>query len=182
MQVDVTQWYVVGVMGYLVLLDILLMIVSYWAGHWIGSTVQKMKFSFKDFFSKCDQIRSFLRRSHLGGRVRNFLLERGDKPEKCVCVCGGGGGCHFLLLYSSITFTVCGGKVRFPLLLFGTSVFSKLCKILFQVFIVLKPDIICTFLIHSVSLQKMLTALLNLVCNTQKIKWTIFWVQRQDVS
>ena len=25
------------------------------------STAQKMKFSFKDFFSKCDQIRSFLR-------------------------------------------------------------------------------------------------------------------------
>ena len=52
----------------------------------------------------------------------------GDKPEK-----GGGGGegldvemaelSLFLLLYSSITFTVCVGKVRFPLLLLGSSVF-----------------------------------------------------------
>ena len=33
---------------------------------------------------------------------------------------------------------------------------------------------ICTFLIHSGSLQKMLTALPNLVWNTQKSKWTIF--------
>ena len=66
----------------------------------------------------------------LGGGVRNFLLERGDKPEK-----GGGGGGRgvdvemrgsplFLLLYSSITFTLCGGKVRFPLVLFGSSVLS----------------------------------------------------------
>ena len=39
---------------------------------------------------------------------------------------------------------------------------------------VLKPGIICTFLIHSCSLQKMLTALFNLVWNTQKSKWTIF--------
>ena len=38
----------------------------------------------------------------------------------------------------------------------------------------LKSGIICTFLIHSGSLQKMLTALFNLVWNTQKSKWTIF--------
>ena len=53
---------------------------------------------------------------------------------------------------------MCVEKVRFPLLLFGSSVF----KILIHVFIVLKPGIICTFLIHSGSLQKMLTALFNL--------------------
>ena len=41
--------------------------------------------------------------------------------------------------------------------------------------LVLKPSIICTFLIHSGSLQKMLTALFNLVGNTQKSKWTIFF-------
>ena len=29
------------------------------------STTQKMKFSIKDFFSKCDQIRSFLRIGHI---------------------------------------------------------------------------------------------------------------------
>ena len=39
--------------------------------------------------------------------------------------------------------------------------------------LVLKPGIISTFLIHSGSLQKMLTALFNLVRNTQKSKWTI---------
>ena len=42
--------------------------------------------------------------------------------------------------------------------------------ILIQVFIVLKPVIIYTFLTHSCSLQKMLTALFNLVWNTQKGK------------
>ena len=76
----------------------------------------------------------------------------------CVCVWGGGG-------------------VRFPLLLFGSSVFwVEPCKILTQVFIVLKPGIICTFLIHSGSPQKMLNALFNLIWNTQKSKWTIFFV------
>ena len=36
-------------------------------------TTQKMKFSIKDFFSKCDQIRSFLRIwSHL---LKKFLME-----------------------------------------------------------------------------------------------------------
>ena len=43
-----------------------------------------------------------------------------------------------------------------------------------HVSLVLKPSIICTFLIHSGSLQKMLTALFNLVWNTYKSKWTIF--------
>ena len=49
-----------------------------------------------------------------------------------------------LLLYSSIIFTVCEGKVRFPVLLFGSSVFWG----------VLKPNIICAFLIHYGSVQK----------------------------
>ena len=39
---------------------------------------------------------------------------------------------------------------------------------------VLKPGIICTFLIHSGSLQRMLSALFNLVWNTQKSIWTFF--------
>ena len=39
----------------------------------IASTAQKMKFSMKDFFSKCDQIRSFLRNwLHL---LKKFLTE-----------------------------------------------------------------------------------------------------------
>ena len=41
--------------------------------------------------------------------------------------------------------------------------------------LVLKPGIISTFLIHSGSLQKMLTALFNLVRNAQKSKWTNFF-------
>ena len=41
--------------------------------------------------------------------------------------------------------------------------------------LVLNPGIICTFPIHSGSLQKMLTALFNLVQNTQKTIWTIFF-------
>ena len=58
----------------------------------------------------------------LGEGIRNFLLEKGDKPVK-VGKGEGGGIATFLLLYSSIIFTVCEGKVRFPLLLFGSSVF-----------------------------------------------------------
>ena len=40
---------------------------------------------------------------------------------------------------------------------------------------VLKPGIICTFLIHSGSLQKVVTALFNLVWNTQKSVWAVFF-------
>ena len=56
------------------------------------------------------------------------------------------------------------------------------CKIFIHVFILLKPGIICTFLIHFGSLQKMLTALFNIVQNTQKSKWKFFLVPSQDVS
>ena len=47
--------------------------------------------------------------------------------------------------------------------------------------LVLKPGIISTFLIHSGSLQKFLTALFNLVWNTQKSKWTIFFEGQDKV-
>ena len=89
-----------------------------------------------------------------GEGVQNALLKEGDKPEKGGCF-RNGEVATFLLLYSSITFAVSVGKVGFPLLLFRSSVFSvyKPCKISIQVFIVLKPDIICTFLIHSGSLE-----------------------------
>ena len=47
---------------------VLLMLVKH-----VISTAQKMKFSIKDFFSKCDQIRSFLRIwSHL---LKKSLME-----------------------------------------------------------------------------------------------------------
>ena len=41
--------------------------------------------------------------------------------------------------------------------------------------LVLQPGVICTFVIRSGSLEKMLTALFNLVRNTQKSIWTIFF-------
>ena len=95
---------------------------------------------------------------------------------------GKGGLSLFYYFKFNHIYCVWGGS-KVPFITFRIfSLFSKPCKILIQVFIVLKPDIICTFLIHSGSLQKMLTALFNLICNTQKIKWTIFLVQRQDVS
>ena len=83
-----------------------------------------------------------------------------------------GGGCHFLttLKSSSIAFT-----------------FSDLqsFELAMQDFhprshpsLVLKPGIIYTFLIHSGSLQKMLTALFDLVRNTQKSTWTIFFIAK----
>ena len=61
----------------------------------------------------------------------------------CVCVCVG---------VSTVSF----------------SLLSWPCKILIQVFIVLKHRIMCIFLIHSDSLLRMSTALFNLVSNTQK--------------
>ena len=41
-------------------------------------------------------------------------------------------------------------------------------------FIVLKPNIICTFLTDYGSVQKMLTAFFNFVGNMQKNKWILF--------
>ena len=89
------------------------------------------------------------------------------------------GACHFFttLQFSSITFTVCVGKVRFP---FG-SLNLQSFELAMQGFhphsrpsLVLKPCIIFLFLIHSGSLQKKLTPLFNLNWNTQKSKWTVF--------
>ena len=48
-------------------------------GGCLQSTAQKMKFSIKDFFRKCDQIRSFLRIwSHLlkESLMENFCAEK----------------------------------------------------------------------------------------------------------
>ena len=52
-----------------------------------------------------------LERGGVGEGVQNFLLETGNKLEKA-------GLPLFLLLYSSIAFTLYVGKVKFPLLLF----------------------------------------------------------------
>ena len=76
--------------------------------------------------------------SHLGW-IQNFLLERGDKPEKGwgvgVDVEMGGGGATFVLLYSLVQshlLCVCvgvcvwggGGEVRFPLYLWDPQSFE----------------------------------------------------------
>ena len=60
--------------------------------------------------------------------MQKILLERGEKPEKrgggwCRNVGRAGQGGYLLttLQFNSITFTVCVGKVSFPLLLFGSS-------------------------------------------------------------
>ena len=100
----------------------------------------------------------------LGGRIQNFLLERGNKKG----VDKETGGLPLFYYFTVQSYLLCVEKVRFPLLLFRNSVFCVIHarfsgKILNQVFIVLKPGIICTFLIHSGCLQKMLTALFNLV-------------------
>ena len=61
---------------------------------------------------------------NLGGGVTKILLERGDNPEK-----GGGvdvemGGCYFFItLMFNCIYCVWQGKVKFPLLHFGSSVF-----------------------------------------------------------
>ena len=80
----------------------------------------------------------------------------------------------YLHLYLQI-FTLCVRK-KVPFITFWIfSLSSQPCKILIKLFIVLNPGIICTFLIHSGGLQKRLTALFNLVWNTQKSKRTIFF-------
>ena len=51
--------------------------MNYRFGYWFGYTAQNMKFSFKGFFSKCDQIRSFLRIWSLllkKSLVKNFIF------------------------------------------------------------------------------------------------------------
>ena len=42
----------------------------------LSNTAQKMKFSIKDFFSKCDQIRSFLETAHLVIFTEEILNEK----------------------------------------------------------------------------------------------------------
>ena len=95
-----------------------------------------------------------------GGGTK-FFARKGDKPEKGGVDVEIGGVQLFLLLYSSVqshlhfwisVFWVSHAR-------FSSTFSSKSCT---------KPGIISTFLIHSGSPQKMLTALFNLVWNTQK--------------
>ena len=101
----------------------------------------------------------------------------------------GGEVATFLLLCSSILFTVClcvclwwkgGGGGGIPFITFWIfSLFSQSCKILIQVFIVLTLGIICTFLIHSGSLQKVLTALLTQFGIHRKVNRQFFECQNK---
>ena len=69
------------------------------------------------------------------------------------------GVATFLItLQFNYIYCTCLGKVKCPLLCFDSSVFR-----VNQVFIVLKPCIICTFLVNSDSVKKMLTALFKFV-------------------
>ena len=118
--------------------------------------------------------------SHLGG-TKNFARKGGRITQKRGWGwCRNDGVADFLLLYSSITFTVCvyrggmGSKVSFITFWFFI-LLSQPGKILIQVFIVLKHCIICIFLIHSDSLQRMSTALFKFVWNTQKSTCRIFF-------
>ena len=58
---------------------------------------------------------------------QNVLLEMGDKPEKGVdveIVGGGGGGSHFFNYFLVHLHLLSAGKVRFPLILFGSCLLS----------------------------------------------------------
>ena len=117
-------------------------------------------------------IRTFQKLSHLWDDERwGINLKRAGRS-----LCTNGGAltfCHFTFLLYHIYGV--WGKSKVPFITFWIlSLSSWPCRILIQLFIVLKPGIICTFLIHSVGIQKMLTALFNLVSNTQISKWTIF--------
>ena len=105
----------------------------------------------------------------MGGRGTKFFARKGDEPEK-------GRGVDVEMEVATFFTTLQFSSIAFT--------FSDLqsFELAMQDFhprshpsLVLKPGIICTFLIHSGSLQKMLTVLFNLVRNTQKSKWAIFF-------
>ena len=77
------------------------------------------------------------------------------------------GGCSFFINLQFIHIYSLCGKSKFSFITFQFfSLLSQSCMILIQVFLVLKHYIICLFLNHSGSVQKIY--LLKLVLNTQK--------------
>ena len=106
-------------------------------------------------FIKGGWSKTFQKLSHLGG-VPSFLLERVDKPGKEGELMQKYG--FFITLQFNHIYSVCGkSKVSFITFQFF-NLLSQPCKILVQVFIVLKHCIICAFLVHSGSFQIMLKA------------------------
>ena len=79
--------------------------------------------------------------------VRNFLLERGDKPVK-----GGwcrNGGLPLFYDFTVQSYLLClGGEVRFPSFLFISCLLSWPCKILIQVSIVPKPNFLSIMVVY----------------------------------
>ena len=68
----------------------------------------------KEILQRVFIVRTFQKLTHLGGGYKMFCLKGGDKPEKGGCCRSGGPLSLFLLLCSSITFTVCGeSKIPF---------------------------------------------------------------------
>ena len=116
--------------------------------------------------------RTFQKLNNLGGQ--NCLLESGDKPE-----IGGFDTFYTTLPFSSVTFTLCGGKVRFPLSLFGSSVFWVSYARFSSTFSFKS----CTKIWYHLSILIHLT-LFNLVWNAQKsiLHKNCFRVPRQGVS
>ena len=116
-----------------------------------------------------------LRTSTLCKVKLNFLLERGINLKRGALM-QKRRGCHFFYYFTVQSHLLCVWKKSSFLYYFlFFSLLIQPCKILIQVFIVLKHCIICIFLIHSGSVQKMLTALLKLVQNTQKTTQTNFF-------
>ena len=128
--------------------------------------------SIGSFHVKKTIFRTFQKLNQLGGGrggrgvCEMFLLERRDKPEKMELMLKWGWSLFFTT-FSSITFTF-SDLQSFELAMQDFHPYSHSS-------LVLKPGIIFTFLIRSGSQQKMLIALFNLVRNTKKIIWTIFF-------
>ena len=109
--------------------------------------------------------------SHLGGGLWNFLLEREDKPQK--------GGLPLFYYFTVQSHLLCvGGKQDSLYYFLGHQSF----KLAMQNS---HPSLYCTKTLYLVSFvhfwsilvvyKKILTALFNLVWNTQKSKCTIFF-------
>ena len=99
---------------------------------------------------------SFQKLRHLG-TVQKCLLERRDKLER-EGLMQKWRDCHFFFFTLQFNHNYCvDAESKVPFNTFRIfSLLSQSCKIFFQVFIVLKPCTIFTFLIHSGSLQQQL--------------------------
>ena len=83
--------------------------------------------------------------------------------------------CHFFLFFTVQSHLLCVGKVRSPYYFSDLQSFELAMQDSHPSLYFTKPVIICTSQIHSGSLQKMLTALFNIVWDIQKGKWTTFF-------